>query len=837
MPVTAWISRTVNRLWQTQLYVFLLVALCLGFQAVNIYHEISKRTIEISAGIDVDFDLTIKEVVDKGEKLGFRQGDLVVQLNDEQVNNVLEYRRALNRMMEGSQVVLTVRRNSTVVATPPVPVETTPVGASFLVHNLVALAFLITVMLVAIQRPACRTPRLFFLTGLSLSVYFALVNTEATAFVYVEAIALSLTPALALNFFVSFPEERLLARGRWWSLLYLPSLVLVVLTVTAYYHAVQAGFGIYHAPTLNTLLQIAYIYLMLSGVVGLVTLGHTYATTRDPVVRRQIQSITLGLGCAVVAAIINIALTWLDMQNSLAYSLLLLGTIPLPIGFAFAILRYRLLDVDLVVNRSIVYGMLTAVLTALYLLLIAVLPHALGVTADSRSYALVVFLSAIILGLLANPIRARIQTLIDQTFFRRQVDYQRSLILWSEALSTSIRYADIAQLMLQEVQQQLMLQHAWLLVLDEDERFLSPLPDQRYGEADQPSAHLSISANSIVARTLMQPGRILLLRSRDGELSSGGSESPLAWKEAGVHVALPLVSGGNLVGVYLLGPKRSGDVYQREELDLLRTLANQAAVAIANARLYEQVHALSQDLEGKVRERTEELRHFVSVVYHELSNPITVTRGYTELLLDSQSDSLNDRQREYLRATLRNLRRLTRLVADLSDISKIDDGRLALEPQPLDLGKAIEETIRSHSWLIEEKGLQIQVEAFPGMPRVLGDPERVEQILTNLVSNACRYTPVGGQITIIANCRDRVVETIICDTGIGIQKHDLEHIFERFFRSDDPLVREQPGTGLGLSIAKSLVELHGGEIWVKSQVGKGSEFGFTLPVVEEPDER
>jgi signal transduction histidine kinase len=286
-----------------------------------------------------------------------------------------------------------------------------------------------------------------------------------------------------------------------------------------------------------------------------------------------------------------------------------------------------------------------------------------------------------------------------------------------------------------------------------------------------------------------------------------------------------------------LGPKLSGDVYQRQELDLLRTLANQATVAIANARLYEQVHALSQELEDKVRERTEELRHFVSVVYHELSNPITITRGYTELLLDSQGDSLNDRQKGYLRATLRNLRRLTRLVADLSDISKIDDGRLALELQPLDLGKAIEQAINSDSWLIEEKGLQIQVKVQPEMPRVLGDPQRVEQILTNLISNACRYTPVGGQITVIANSRDRLVETVICDTGIGIHRHNLEHIFERFFRSDDPLVREQPGTGLGLSITKSLVELHGGEIWVKSQVGKGSEFGFALPATQDTDER
>jgi signal transduction histidine kinase len=224
-------------------------------------------------------------------------------------------------------------------------------------------------------------------------------------------------------------------------------------------------------------------------------------------------------------------------------------------------------------------------------------------------------------------------------------------------------------------------------------------------------------------------------------------------------------------------------------------------------------------------------------VYHELSSPITATRGYTELLLDSQDESLNDRQKGYLRAALRNVGRLTRLVADLSDISRIDDGRLAIQPQPIDLGKVIEETINAYSTIIEEKGLQIQVRVHPGTPLVLGDPQRVEQILTKLVSNACHYTTVGGQITVTAKCRDGLVETIISDTGIGIQSQELGHIFERFFRSDDPLVRERPGTGLGLFITKSLVELHGGEIWVKSQVGKGSEFGFTLPAADDTDER
>jgi signal transduction histidine kinase len=131
-----------------------------------------------------------------------------------------------------------------------------------------------------------------------------------------------------------------------------------------------------------------------------------------------------------------------------------------------------------------------------------------------------------------------------------------------------------------------------------------------------------------------------------------------------------------------------------------------------------------------------------------------------------------------------------------------------------------------------EKGLQVNVSLAPDVAIVHGDPQRVMQILINLVSNACRYTPVGGQITISSCQVNGSAETTIHDTGIGIRKDELEHIFDRFYRSNDPMVRSQPGTGLGLSITKSLVELHGGRLWVESEVGKGSTFGFTLPITE-----
>ncbi|RPI58428.1 MAG: sensor histidine kinase, partial [Chloroflexi bacterium] len=146
----------------------------------------------------------------------------------------------------------------------------------------------------------------------------------------------------------------------------------------------------------------------------------------------------------------------------------------------------------------------------------------------------------------------------------------------------------------------------------------------------------------------------------------------------------------------------------------------------------------------------------------------------------------------------------------------------------------IDEIIASLARMIEEKGLQVRVSVAVDAGRVRADRQRVVQILTNLVRNACHYTPVGGNIEISACREKRRVHLTVRDTGIGIPKEDLEHIFERFYRGQDPYVQQHRGTGLGLAIAKSLVELHGGRLWVDSTVGKGSAFTFSLSLVEPP---
>ncbi len=227
---------------------------------------------------------------------------------------------------------------------------------------------------------------------------------------------------------------------------------------------------------------------------------------------------------------------------------------------------------------------------------------------------------------------------------------------------------------------------------------------------------------------------------------------------------------------------------------------------------------------------------FVSTVSHELRTPMTSIKGYADLLLLGTAGRLTEGQERFLRIIKSNADRLSDLVNDLLDIGRIDSGRIELEKRAVNVASLVEQVMESLRRKAEEKGLRLHSQVAPDLPPVWGDSARLIQVLTNLVSNAYQYTPPEGEITVQAERQGEMVLIQVKDTGIGITPQDQEKIFDRFFRADHPLVQEIRGTGLGLSIVKSLVEMHGGEIWVESEPGQGSTFSFTLPIAQEEEE-
>ncbi len=224
---------------------------------------------------------------------------------------------------------------------------------------------------------------------------------------------------------------------------------------------------------------------------------------------------------------------------------------------------------------------------------------------------------------------------------------------------------------------------------------------------------------------------------------------------------------------------------------------------------------------------------FVSMVSHELRTPLTSIKGYVDLIVDGDAGEINDIQREFLQIVQENSDRLVSLINDLLDISRIESGRVHLKIEPLDAGEIIENVMDTFGAVADTQKVTLNSHVARGLPSMAGDRDRTGQVLMNLVSNAIKYSPGGGSVTIEAKRQGGEVVLSVTDTGIGISDEDQRQLFTKFFRVDSSLTREIGGTGLGLSICKSVVELQGGRIWAKSMAGEGSTFSFTVPAAPE----
>jgi len=286
----------------------------------------------------------------------------------------------------------------------------------------------------------------------------------------------------------------------------------------------------------------------------------------------------------------------------------------------------------------------------------------------------------------------------------------------------------------------------------------------------------------------------------------------------------PLLAGGTVKGAMAVW-RRGGRVFDDAELQFLTGLSLQATVAIENARLFQE----AREARGQAEAANQAKSEFLANMSHELRTPLNAIIGFSEVLSERMFGEINDKQAEYLSDILESGRHLLSLINDILDLSKIEAGRMELEPSDFDLPRAIENTLTLVRERVQRRGIALGHTVDKRLGMIHGDERKVRQVLLNLLSNALKFTPEGGRIDVQAALRDGVAEVSITDTGVGISPEDQEAIFEEF-RQVGTAAKKVEGTGLGLAISRKFVELHGGTIRVTSQLGKGSTFIFTLPL-------
>jgi GAF domain-containing protein len=289
-------------------------------------------------------------------------------------------------------------------------------------------------------------------------------------------------------------------------------------------------------------------------------------------------------------------------------------------------------------------------------------------------------------------------------------------------------------------------------------------------------------------------------------------------------LAVPMLRENRLIGCLVVSRNRPGE-FPAETIELLRTFATQSALAIQNARLFREIADKSHQLELASQHKSE----FLANMSHELRTPLNAIIGFSEVLAEGMFGEVNEKQTEYLRDILESGQHLLSLINDILDLSKIEAGRMELELTDFDLPQAINNSLTLVRERAGRRGIALHQAVDQRLGKIRGDERKIKQVLLNLLSNALKFTPEGGRVDVSASVVDGMAEVSVTDTGVGIAPEDQEAVFEEF-KQVGTAVKKVEGTGLGLALSRKFIELHGGRIWVKSQVGVGSTFTFTMPL-------
>ncbi len=565
------------------------------------------------------------------------------------------------------------------------------------------------------------------------------------------------------------------------------------------------------------------VYVLTYTIASLVVLGRGLGRAQGKA-REQFRYVMAGIlimavpGTALSVVLPNVGLPELA-QLSPATAL---GFV---IAVSYAMLRHQLLNIRLVVARSVAYVLLLLTLAGGYGAAAfgagAVLFPGEGTSAAQQVLNITL---AIILAFTFQPLRRFFERLTDRVFYRERYDTQDVLDEVGKTIATELELDRVLRSTLETLCQRLKIASGRFVILDGRKTY----------------------ATVSVGTGIVQPRSLELAKLNQPILSAddltGGIRKRIM-ERCGVRVSVSLRTRKRIVGYLLLGDKRSGDIYSEQDLRLLRIFRQEAAVAIENAKAYEKIARFNATLRQKVNDATRRLRvandnlreldktkdEFISLASHQLRTPLTAVKGYLSMLEEGDAGRVNRAQREYLETARHSSEQMVRLISDLLNVSRLAGGRFVVDRQPTDLAALLREEVAQVRPNAQAKGIRLVSHVPRRLPKVSADPDKIRQVMMNFLDNAIYYTDEGS-VTVSLRRRGKMLEFTVTDTGIGVPVAAQKKLFKKFFRAENAKQSRPDGTGLGLYLAKRVVEVQGGEIVFESVPGQGSTFGFRLPL-------
>ena len=576
------------------------------------------------------------------------------------------------------------------------------------------------------------------------------------------------------------------------------------------------------APETGLLYTPFFLYFNFFLIYGLSHLVRAYKDVDSSFRRNRATLILLGTLVSLAGGFIDFA-RFIVVRFVPAADLVYPMGIPANMVFALmlgtSIVRYRLFDVNVAVKKGAIYLVLWGALTS-----ILVMAEQYADWQQVNPLWIIVPLG-FVMTLLVSPLGQRFEENIERLMFSKRHGCYETLLDLSKRMSTILDFGRLMETLVHGLVRGVPVTHCALMIYDGSRSaFVVYREENNTGEGVGVTA---IPVDSPIVQWLNQTGRLLVKEEvkLNPEIAEYFETAEGELEEIRASLIVPLKIENKLTGILLVGEKLSGEIFDGQELEVLSVLANQVAISLENARLYEELSSSNAQLMQASRLKSQ----FLASMSHELRTPLNSIIGFSKVLLNRLDGDLTERQEVYIRSVHNSGTHLLQLINGILDFSRIEAGKLEMVSEELDLHELIDECIESSMPLARGKQVKLEKNVPLELPRLSADRTKVKQILLNLLSNAIKFTSQGRVLVSVAAEPD-AVHVSVADTGIGIRSDDLTRLFEPFQQLDNPVARGAGGTGLGLAISKKFVELHGGRIWAESRENQGSTFHFTLPL-------
>ena len=702
-------------------------------------------------------------------------------------------------------------------------------------HSLLPLiALLLNVLLVAVtlvRNPGSRLNRVFayFVTGMAVwnmgSFMLRQAPNEATATFWEIVIhaGVVVLPAFYYHFVLIFLESTTQHRS---------SLVIAYLLAAFFSVVNMSGSPLFMrgvtrtywgwAPVTGLLYAPYVLYLNFFLIYGLSRLVRASEGVESSFRRNRATLILLGTLVSLAGGVIDFArfvLVRFVPAADLVYPMGIPANIVFALMLGTSIVRYRLFDVNVAVKKGAIYLVLWGVLTSVLVLAEQYADW------EQMNPLWVILPLGFVMTLLVSPLGQRLEGSIERLMFSRRRGCYETLLDLSKRMSTILDFGRLMETLVHGLVRGVPLTHCALMIYDAARSaFVIYREETNIGEG---ATVTMIPVDSPIVQWLNQTGRVLVKEEvkLNPEIAEYFETAEGELEEIRAALIVPLKIENKLTGILLVGEKLSGEIFDGQELEVLAVLANQVAISLENARLYEELSASNAQLMQASRLKSQ----FLASMSHELRTPLNSIIGFSKVLLNRLDGDLSERQETYIRSVHNSGTHLLQLINGILDFSRIEAGKLEMMSEELDLHELIDECIESSMPLARGKQLKLEKNIPLELPRLIADRTKVKQILLNLLSNAIKFT-TQGRVLVGVQAEPEAVRVRVSDTGIGIRAEDLARLFEPFQQLDNPVARGAGGTGLGLAISKKFVELHGGRIWAESRENQGSTFQFTLPL-------